>query len=288
MRTIIIFSSLFVVSCAGQDHPLKEIGKPDLKEVSGIEMPPQSDIIWALEDSGNKSKIYGLDEEGKSKYTITLEGVKNNDWEDITSDKEGSLYIGDFGNNDNDRKDLAIYKVDKDSLTQSKTHPSYQVSFYFPEQTEFPPKKSGLLYDVEAFLEYKGNFYLFTKNRSAKFQGDFYVYKVPNKPGNHAAKKLATLNSCKVYSRCAITAADISPDEKTIALLSSDKIWLLTGFENDNFTQENMKQYDLLHNSQKEGLCFKDNTTLIIADERSKKSGGYLYKVNLSDLKAKR
>mgnify|MGYP000910981269 CR=1 FL=1 len=288
MRAIIIFSFLFFISCAGQDQPIKEIAKLDFKEVSGIEMLPKSDIIWAIEDSGNKSKIYGLDKQGKAKHTITLEGAKNNDWEDITSDKEGNLYIGDFGNNDNDRKNLAIYKIDKDSLTNSKTQVSYQVSFYYLEQKDFPPKKSELLFDVEAFVEYNGNFYLFTKNRSAKFQGDFYVYKVPNKPGNHAAKKLATLNSCKVYSKCAITAADISPDGKTIALLSADKIWLLTNFEGDNFKQENMMQYDLGHNSQKEGLCFQDANTLIIADEKDKKSGGYLYEVKLSDLKAKR
>jgi sugar lactone lactonase YvrE len=41
----------------------------------------------------------------------------NIDWEDITKDKDGNLYVGDFGNNDNERKDLCIYKIDKKSLT---------------------------------------------------------------------------------------------------------------------------------------------------------------------------
>jgi hypothetical protein len=36
----------------------------------------------------------------------------NIDWED-TKDKNGNLYVGDFGNNDNERKDLCIYKIDK-------------------------------------------------------------------------------------------------------------------------------------------------------------------------------
>jgi hypothetical protein len=30
-----------------------------------------------------------------------------------TKDKDGNLYVGDFGNNDNERKDLCIYKIDK-------------------------------------------------------------------------------------------------------------------------------------------------------------------------------
>lgn len=49
--------------------------------------------------------------DGNLVRTITIEGVENNDWEDIAKDKNGFTYIGDFGNNDNDRKNLAIYKV---------------------------------------------------------------------------------------------------------------------------------------------------------------------------------
>jgi hypothetical protein len=41
---------------------------------------------------------------GNNTRTITIEGVENNDWEDITQDKNGFTYIGDFGNNDNIRK----------------------------------------------------------------------------------------------------------------------------------------------------------------------------------------
>jgi hypothetical protein len=37
----------------------------------------------------------------------------NIDWEDITKDKDGNLYVGDFGNNDNERKVYVFTKLIK-------------------------------------------------------------------------------------------------------------------------------------------------------------------------------
>ncbi|WP_369828775.1 hypothetical protein [Flavobacterium sp. 1] len=62
------------------------------------------------------------------------------------------MYIGDFGNNDNTRKDLAIYKIDQSNLQGESANVAYTISFDYPEQTEFPPKKKDLMFDVEAFL----------------------------------------------------------------------------------------------------------------------------------------
>ncbi|HBI01157.1 MAG TPA: hypothetical protein DDY18_05985, partial [Flavobacterium sp.] len=80
----------------------------NLSEVSG--MVATDSIIWMIEDSGNKSKIYGIKYDGMVEHTIKLDDIPNIDWEDLTRDNN-NLYIGDFGNNDNDRKDLAIYKI---------------------------------------------------------------------------------------------------------------------------------------------------------------------------------
>ena len=229
-----------------------------------------------------------LPQKEKRKTEIEIEGVENVDWEDLTSDKEGNLYIGDFGNNDNDRKDLTIYKIDKKLLAGKKASHNTKISFYYPEQKEFPPKKSERYFDAEAFVEQNGSFYLFTKNRSAKFDGSFYVYKIPNTEGVHAAQFIAKLKSCDVYNKCAIAGAAKSPDGKTIALIAADKLWLLTDFENDNFPRLNMQMYPLNHFSQKEGISFKDDNTLLIADEKNNKTGGYLYELDINFLKSER
>lgn len=287
MKNLMLSFLVLLFSCSDNGRYIKVIGELDKDEVSGIEYIKDSNHIWVIEDSGNKNKIYRLGKDGKTEHAITIKNAKNVDWEDITSDKEGNLYIGDFGNNDNDREDLVIYKVNKNDLDKKEALAAYKISFYYPEQDKFPPKKSKRFYDVEAFFELEGNFYLFTKNRSARFDGSFNVYKVPNAEGNHKAELLATLNSCDVYRKCAITAADVSPDGKTAVLLSGDKIWLLNGFTEKGFNQDMMQEYEIDHYSQKEGICFKDDNTLLIVDEKHKKNEAYLYQLKISDLKSK-
>lgn len=281
-----LFAILLSCSSKSQNIPVSTT-KIKLKEASAIEVTSQSDLGWVIEDSGNKNVVYGLNAKGEIAQAILVENAANVDWEDLASDESGNIYIGDFGNNDNKRKDLCIYKIDAASLKNSTAEASYKVSFYYPNQKEFPPKKSELFYDSESFFEYKGNFYIFTKNRSKGFDGTVLVYKVPNKPGNHAAEFLGQFISCDSYQKCAITAADISPDGKKIALLSSNKVWILSNYKGDDFLKGKMEMFELNDVTQKEGICFKDDKTLLIVDEKSKKTGGNLYEIKLADLKSK-
>ncbi|MXN89895.1 hypothetical protein GR160_01530 [Flavobacterium sp. Sd200] len=281
MKSISIASLLFIASCTTVNSPLKQIGKLSLKEVSGLIYIKGQ--LYGQEDSGNKSSIYKIGLDGTTQEEIKIVNAKNTDWEDLASDKQGNIYIGDFGNNKNDRKDLAIYRLNADDLSRV----SSVISFHYPDQKEFPPKKSNLVFDVEAFLEQNGNFYLFTKNRSKGFNGEVKIYRVPNKAGNHTAELLGTLSTCDNFRKCAITGADLSPDGTKAVLLSGAKVWLITNFGNGNFAKGKLQEFDLGHTSQKEGICFKDNNTLLIADEKDKKEGGKLYEIKLSDLKAK-
>ena len=290
MKNYISLSAVFILlACQQKSDSLPTLYSlpKNLKEVSGITYAPKTNLIWTLEDSGNENKIYGLDSNGTINKTISIENATNVDWEDITQDKKGNLYIGDFGNNDNLRKDLCIYKMDKKSLDKENAIPAYKVSFAYPEQKDFPPKKTNLFYDVEGFFEYKNNFYLFTKNRSKGFDGTAFVYKIPNSPGFHQAVLMGEFKTCDNYNHCAITSAAISPDESKVVILSHDKVFLFENFKGDNFLKSTRTDLALNHFSQKEAICFKDNNTLFIADEKTKKIGGKVYEVSLKKLKSK-
>ncbi len=252
-----------------------------LKEISGIALSKDGKTIWGIEDQGNKNVIYGLDRKGNLIGDVLVENAENHDWEDITADTQGNIYIGDFGNNENDRQDLSILKVDLKDASQKSTKVTQTTTFHYEGQTEFPPKKSYWLYDCEAFVEMDGQFYLFTKNRSKGFDGTFLVFKIPNQEGDFEAKLIGKLKLQGGYSDAAITSAAINSTKDKIVLLNHKNVQVLTGFSADDFSKVNIQKVSLNHNSQKEAVVFLDDKTLLIADEKDGKEGGNVYRLSL-------
>ncbi|MDO7170857.1 hypothetical protein [Mariniflexile sp. AS56] len=244
-------------------------------EVSGIQTVINSDLIWMLNDRGNPSKLYAVTENGTIKRELNIK-AKNNDWEDLTSDNEGHIYIGDFGNNDNDRKNLAILKVNNQSLKSTKKVEIERISFKYSDQAEFPPKKKHWYFDCEAFFYYQDNFYLFTKSRVRKNFGQTSLYKIPATPGSHVAQYIATFHTGSKMESW-ITGAAISKDGKQVALLTSKSVWMFSNYKGTDFFSGTATELELDHNSQKEGICFKNENTLYITDEKGHGSNGYLY-----------
>lgn len=274
---------VFLFSCEKKEESksIKQIANlpKALKEISGVAY--YNNLIYTIEDSGNENEVIVIDTLGNINKTISIKNVVNIDWEDLTFDNKGSLYIGDFGNNDNVRKDLAIYKINQSDLQSENVDIAYKITFDYPEQKDFPPKKKDLMFDVEAFFEFNNHFYLFTKNRSRGFDGSSYIYKIPNKAGHHHAQLIKTIKTCGDYHNCAITSAAISPDGLKFVLLSHSKVWLFENYSKDDITNGKMTELYLNHYSQKEAICFKNNDELFIADEKVKKTGGNLYEFNL-------
>lgn len=258
--------SIFLVSSSCTTGNLTVIADlpNSLKEASAIETVVNSNLLWTIEDSGNKNNIYGLDLKGNIVKDIDISNSSNIDWEDLTSDKEGNLYIGDFGNNSKNRDSFTIYKVS--NLNTKKTE-AERINFVLPKNIK--PK------DFEAFFLWNGYFYLFSKENKSSM-----LFKVPNRVGKHIAQK-AFKFSLK-GKNLKITSADISKDGKTLVLLNHDKLWKITDFEGDNFFEGSIQELKFEHNSQKEGICFKNGNSVYITDEKTKSEGGNLYKFKLN------
>lgn len=251
------------------------------KEVSGMIFHQPTQKLWMLQDKGNASELYVYSTEGIFEQTITINNQENMDWEDLSQDAQGNIYIGEFGNNDNERKDLRILKLHYNELKNTSVNVSQTTTFYYEDQKDFPPKKSNLMYDCEAFITTENAFYLFTKNRSKGFEGSFYVYKIPNQEGHFKAEKIAALKTCGQYKSCAITGAALNTESNQIALITHDKVFLIPFKNDDSFAQENIQIKELGHHSQKEAIAFKNNNELLVADEKNKKNGGNVYILEL-------
>ena len=130
LQVIIIF--LFY-SCSNHGQLIYVTKLPkSLKENSGIATYTDNSA-WFIEDSGNDDIITQVDYDGKILKELKVKNGKNHDWEDLTSDKAGNLYIGDFGNNDNDRKNLVIYKLPNPEVEPGDKIDAEQIEFRYPE-----------------------------------------------------------------------------------------------------------------------------------------------------------
>ncbi len=253
-----------------------------LKEVSGIEYSTESNLIWSINDSRNAPEVYGFDiESQKIQRTIRLKGASNIDWEDLAFSEDGTLYVGDFGNNISNRTDLAIYHVPTPDSGEKRRQEPLITTFAYQDQINFPPKEKDKSYDVEAFIHLNESFYLFTRNRSKKYDGTTKIYKITAEEGPQEAIYVGELETCKDQSDCEITSAAIHHPTGKIALLSYNKVWIISDYQNDYFPSGKVEKIKLGHSSQKESISFKTENELYIADERTHGKGRNLYLLRL-------
>ncbi len=194
----------------GQGRQKKKIILPDaLAEVSGLHYAGP-DSLWWLNDSGNGAELYLTDERGKLKLALPAPGARNRDWEALAADDEGRLYIGDFGNNGNARRDLCIY------IFHPATRRLDSILFSYPGQHEFPPPPEQCNFDMEGFFWFRDTLHLFSKNRLQR--GNYYTkhYTLPAAPGRYTAR----LQDSLLLRKRVVTGAAISPDGQSVALLS--------------------------------------------------------------------
>ncbi|MDT0538317.1 hypothetical protein [Croceitalea sp. P059] len=281
MNKLVILSCLVILQACAQKPwygDLNHLGKfpNSLSEVSGI-VTYTDNLAWVIEDNGNKEFIYGINLKAGLVKKLKVKNAENNDWEDLTTDKEGNLYIGDFGNNNNERKNLTIYKLPNPELEKGDKIPSKKITFSYPEQKNFPPKKRSMLFDSEAFFHWDNHLYIFTKDRSRPYLGKTFVYRIPDKEGDYKATLVGTLNLCENQDHCSVTGADISDDGKTVVLIGYGYLYLIKNFQVNMISESQFETIYLKHETQIESVCFLNNSTLLIADEQSKTKGRNLY-----------
>lgn len=249
-----------------------------LEEVSGLTFLNDT-VLVAHNDSGNEPVLYFMTLKGKVFHKVTVTGAKNNDWEDITSDGKGHLYIADIGNNENKRKKLHIYKVSTWNILKKEEVKAEEIEITYAEQKEnYPPDEQNLHFDAEAMSYYKDSLHIFTKCRTKPFDGRSFHYVVPVKPGKYVLEKSDELFLGKGgFYLDAVTGSAIHGDQCYILTYNRMIIYKLR-----NGKLEYQKKIPLKPYSQKEAITTRDNKTIYIADEKQKLlGGGNLYKIKL-------
>jgi len=257
------FKEAHCPTCDQVKYKLKKEGRIPkvIKESSGLAVCENG--LLTHSDSGNPPVIWSFDTPfDKHATPDTLAFLRewpHRDWEEMTMDDQGNIYIGDFGNNGNRRKDLAIIKYNP------QTQSTALIRLQFPDQAAYPPlEKREMNFDCEAMFWKYGYLYLISKNRKSQ---NVRLYSLPDNAGDYSAEITDTL----IINR-PVTAADISPDGKKVAVLVYGQVLLYQVHYNQkrisHLTPLSCKKISCT--AQVEALAFIDEENIFFTNEKGR------------------
>ena len=277
MKQILVFAFLAIfANLLAQDVKIPVV----LREISGLEKLDKNSFV-AINDGGNAAEIYVIGTDGSLIKTVSVDGAENVDWEDLASDGT-YLYIGDFGNNLNKRKDLCVYKVPLQSIRDKKTVVAEKINFSYTEQNSFPPDANQMLFDAEGFTVYGEKLWIFTKTNDDPWTGMARIYKLPTSPGTY---KLTQTDSIIMgtggWWEDAITGADAY--DGIFYLMTYQRIDMYRFIDGHPILQGH---YDFPESTQKESILV-DGEYIWVADEyQGLLGGGKLYRIPRNEFKS--
>lgn len=243
---------------AAQIAGLRQVGslKGVVPESSGLCPADQPGTYFSFGDEGNDATLYRISDTGQLRGALSL-GTTNSDWESLSRDDQGNYFVGDCGNNENDRRDLVIHRFRPEQPRQVA-----DIKFKYPDQTEFPPEqKKARNFDCEASLWHGGKVWLFSRDRGNDATSK--VYSVSDQPGTYTAQLVA-----KLAIPGQVTDAALRPDGHRLVLLGRGELFVLDGNSWEDILKAAPRHVSLTGAGQTEGAVFKDANTLLISTEQ--------------------
>lgn len=260
---------------------------PRLESCSGLTSLNGGHTFWTHADNNSPAELYEIDAQCNVLRTLKIIQANKRDWEEITTDFQGNLYLGDFGNNNNNRLDQRIYILrNVDQLTNDSIVPEI-IQFSYGNQTAFPPAPGLRNFDMEAMVWYDDSLHLFSKNRTDPFTGYTYQYSLPAQAGSYTlfpVDSFKTGNGPMLFFW--ITAAAVNLQTRELILLSHDRMWLFDQFQGSRFLQGKFREIILPSYTQKEAIFGGTDGSWFITDEYNGtiRLGGNLYHAKVESI----
>ena len=222
---------LCATACAPPSLPFARLAglitSGDLDEISGLASSrAHDDVLWAIEDSGNPARLHALSRRGRVLARYKVEGAKNIDWEDLASfslDGKHYLLVADTGDNGGKRKDIVLHVIEEPvTLAGGELKPAWSIRARWADG---PRDCEAVAVDAAA-----GQVLLVSKKRSPP---DLFALPLAKSRGVREARRIGRLAGVPQASAelhrndpklarlfPQVTAADLSPDGLTLAVLT--------------------------------------------------------------------
>lgn len=179
---------------------------------SGPDTP--RDAIWGMRISAG-----GMPEpvrDGTMFPAYGVPGATNEDWEALTVDDEGALWIGQIGANNCTDEQRLIRVAEPDPTVDAPLEVVATYDLRFPD-----PKPGCRTSNAEAMIWLDGHFYLFAKTRGTP------IYRVDLPGGAAGTAKLTRIGQIghRVNN---ISAASISDDRQRLMVLDHRRVYVFT------------------------------------------------------------
>lgn len=246
-------------------RPVGHIDHPPIKECSGVVASRKyPGIFWVHNDSGHQAVLYAIRQNGELVAEVPVAGATNIDWEDIATDDQGFLYIADSGNNFSMFPIRSIYKVVEPDPLAASVQPAQVVQ-------RFKYAYEGQRFDAEGLFVHQGTLFIISKPRGST--GAIYRLQ-PGSGGKLRPVQIATL------PLAGVTAADLSPDGKTLIVATHHSITLLE-LTSDGVPRDTAAGITTRFPAgEVEGCCF-DGADAVLTSET-----GEIYRIPAADLAA--
>ncbi len=255
----------------------------ELTEPSGLVASRKNPgVFWTHNDSGDEARLFAVTADGQLLGEYAIEGATAIDWEAITTDASGRLYVADFGNNFNDRRDLVIYVVAEPDVeigraASTGAFPVERViPFHYPDQNQFPDN-DRLNFDAEAIFWAEGRLYILTKHRS-DLRTTLYRLDDSSPTDSVALVRLDSFEVGGDPRRYGgrVTGADLSTDGQYLAVLCYHAVFIFERPESgDNYLSRTLNRIELSQEStgQVEAIAW-DGNALLLTNE-----AGMIYRI---------
>ncbi len=180
---------------------------PAINESSGIAPSSFDDTVYTQNDSGDAARFFRVDARGNTIAVYTLRGASNVDWEDMATGDDAAgepvLYFADIGDNDHNRKEIAVYAVpEPHGPSADVTWTRYR--FTYPDG---PHDAEALLVDPRT-----RRIYIATKELLKNGK----VYEAPASPSPTDVNPLTSIGTDPPLT----TSGDFAPDGSRVVLLT--------------------------------------------------------------------
>lgn len=199
-----------------------------MREISGLAASTlHPGVLWMHDDGGNPARLFAVSTKGRRLATFGIEGVTKTDWEDMDAfEFQGKRYllIADTGDNGGLRRALQLHVVEEPTtLTNARLKPAWSIAFRWPDGAR----------DCEAVAvdAARGEILLISKKREPP-----ELFVLPLQPPDRellTATRIGYLagipqpdpetlrrNPRRARLDGHVTAASISPDRRTLAVMT--------------------------------------------------------------------